>query len=853
MAQRPPGAGGWGKRQAPSVKGKIVGSLIDSTTQKALAYASVTLLKLDIPKPAGQTKGWPGQGGQKGAWPKQDQKAPGKTPPSQTEQKAPSKPELKAVNGTLTDESGKFKLNELALGKYTLKITSLGYEEQKIEFELTPKNPDFQLNQVKMIPAVMSLDEVEIVSEKSIIENRIDKIVYNAELDVTTLGGDATDVLRKTPLLAVDLEGNVSLRGSQNLQILINGKPSGMFSQNVGEALQMIPAEEIKSVEVITTPGAKYDGEGSGGIINIITKRKRVQGISGSVGGSVGNRNYGSTLSLAAAKGRFGLNGSGSLRGAFARPGDNSISRQDFSNGSLIRTLNQSGQTESIYRGFGGRFGAFYDFNAYNSLNSSFSMRGRNSVRDGILESVRNDVLAGSMEEFTQDSETRGLFSGYDWTTDFVRTFKKKDQELSFGVQLTGNINNSDYELLQEGNAIDLNRNELGENDGNNRELTFQTDYVQPVGTKLKVETGAKVILRNIDSDYTYEIFDQSENRYFRDLNRSDVFSYQQDVLAGYLSTTWTFSKKVSLVAGARYEYTDISGNYQENENPFEQSYYNILPSGIISYKLKGFANMKLSYTQRIQRPSLRFINPFVNGSDPNNITTGNPLLEPEISNQFELSYTNIFKGITVNAAIFYRKTTDIIEPITTLGDSGISTTNFFNIGENESYGFNFFGAATLNKKITLRGGFNLYSYDAIGVINGQTVSRSAFIYDLNFNGSFNLGKGYKLEAFAFYRSPRQTLQGSRTTFWLYSIGAKKEILKKRGSIGITTLDLFNSFKEFRNEVENDNLILVSSFKLPFRSVGVSFNYKFGKLDFKPERRSKIRNSDQKQGESQNF
>ncbi|MFQ5448309.1 MAG: carboxypeptidase regulatory-like domain-containing protein, partial [Saprospiraceae bacterium] len=269
FGQRPPHGGGYGQPKGPSITGRITGTLLDSLTGQAVEYASVVLIS--------QKTG-------------------------------------KEVDGTVTDEKGQFKFSEAKIDNYKIYFSFLGYDEKFLQdVKLTPERPDAHLDDIFLIPSALMLEEVTVTGEAAVIENKIDRIVYNAGKDVTLGSGDATDVLRKVPLLSVDLEGNVSLRGSSNIRILINGKPSGMFSTNVADALKMFPAEQIKSVEVITSPSAKYDGEGSAGIINIITHKKQVDGYTGSINVAPGNRSNTTSLNISAAKGRFGVNG-----GAFA-------------------------------------------------------------------------------------------------------------------------------------------------------------------------------------------------------------------------------------------------------------------------------------------------------------------------------------------------------------------------------------------------------------------------------------------------------------------------------------------------------------------------------------------------------
>ncbi|MEO1448743.1 MAG: carboxypeptidase regulatory-like domain-containing protein, partial [Bacteroidota bacterium] len=446
-AQRP-NFGGGRRPQAPTISGKISGTLLDSATRKAIPYASVTLFR---------------EGAEK------------------------------AVNGTLSDDQGRFKLEHKGPGTYRIQATSLGYKALSLPgMTITLAKPDYDAGKIAVIPETVQLDAVDITAEGAVIENRIDKIVYNAENDASVAGGDATDLLRKVPLLSVDLEGNISLRGSNNIQILINGKPSGMFAGSVADALQMIPADEIKKVEVITTPTAKYDGEGSGGIVNLITKKKSVEGISGSVTAGVGNLRNNATANVAYAKGRFGLNSSGSFNRGIPRDAENNFFRVDTLEDGQLRVLDQTGLTAAARNGFSGRIGAFYDFNAYNSLTSNFRLRGFSFDREGELMATFTDPSATLNQLYTQLQDNNSLNSGYDWTTDYIRTFKKKGQEWSVGAQVSGNVNNQNVQLTRTGNDPGLLLQERSDNDGDNLELTLQTDYTHPFSKAVRLETGVK-------------------------------------------------------------------------------------------------------------------------------------------------------------------------------------------------------------------------------------------------------------------------------------------------------------------------------------------------------------------------
>ncbi|HPG07214.1 MAG: TonB-dependent receptor [Saprospiraceae bacterium] len=797
-----------GRTQGPTITGKISGVLQDSTAQTMVEFATVSVLK------AGSDK---------------------------------------VVNGTVSEDGGVFKVIELALGKYDVQLSFIGYTTKTIKnIELTPDKPDVDLGTILMSSDQLMLDEVEVVGQAAIVENKVDRIVYNADKDPSTAGGDATDVLRKVPLLSVDMDGNVSLRGSSNLQILINGKPSGMFSSNVGDALRMIPSDQIKNVEVITTPGAKYDAEGTGGIINIITKKKTIDGFSGSLNGSLGNIQNNGGLNFNFARGRFGLNGGGGTFFSWPQDGPSSFYREDYLENS-VRTLSQVGNSTTQRIGFRGTAGAFYDFNAYNSINTSFNLRGFSFNRDGYQDAVFSDPSANFIQNYRRTTDGSNGRDGFDWNTDYKKTFKNPGQEFTLAFQLSGENSNNNSQLgtTYENGGTDLLQKTF--NDGVNREYTLQSDYTHPFGEKYKLETGAKAVFRHINSDSRYSNFDYTLSEYVTDPQRSNILLYDQDVYAGYGSLTINFNAAYSMVAGLRYEHTSIAGDLKQGETTFTNQYDNFVPSLIVSRKFKNFSTLKVSYARRIQRPSLEFINPFQDISDPLNISYGNPDLNPELSDQYDLGYTAFLKGSVLNSSIYYRRTKDVIERYLTIDAEGIASTSFQNLGLSENYGLNVFGSFPITKFWTLRSSIDVNYLNITSNLGGESVSNQGMQYRIFGNTSFKLKKDWQIEAFGFFNSPRFTLQGTFPSFSMYSIGISKEFLNKRASLGIRAVSPFQKYLNFKTELSGATFTQTSNFSMPFRSVGVTFRYSFGKLDFKArERGSSIKNDDLKSGGDNN-
>ena len=304
--------------------------------------------------------------------------------------------------------------------------------------------------------------------------------------------------------------------------------------------------------------------------------------------------------------------------------------------------------------------------------------------------------------------------------------------------------------------------------------------------------------------------------------------------------------KNYGLVAGGRYERTSIKGSFAEGRSDFTNNYDNFVPSIILSRKF-GFNTLKVSYVKRIQRPSLFYINPFVNSIDQRNVTFGNPLLAPEISNQYDIGYTSFNKGTVISTSVYYRRTNDVIQSLLNVNEAGVSETSYQNIGINNAIGLNVFTSFALKKFWTLRSNLDVYSFTAKSESLG--LRNNGVQFRIFANSSFNFQNGWKADVFGFANSPRQTLQGRVPTFSMMSLGIKREILKKKGSVGITIVDPFNETKRFMSELEGETFYQTTDFRLPFRSFGVNFSYTLGKLDFKTKKRSsKIRNTDLKDG-----
>ena len=808
LGQRPGGSGA-----TPGITGTVSGRVLDAATGEAVEFATLVLLRSSGPDPA-------------------------------------SAPEQ--VDGVITDAEGRFRFGEVALGRYAVEASFIGYETARVtEVTLTGKRPDVTLGAIALETSAAALEAVVVTGEAALVENRVDKVVYNASQDVASLGGDGADVLRRVPLLSVDLDGNVQLRGSSQVQILINGRPSTMFAGSVGEALQAMPAEEIERVEVITSPGARYQGEGTAGIINIITKRGGLRGLTGSVGGSLGTRSNNARLNLAYTKGRAGVNGGFGSRFSWPRPTVQTLERVSRLPDGTTATLAQSGEGEGAWLGLNGSVGAFYDFNAFSSLNTSLRVNGRRRANEVTQLTEESTAATGLTQAYDLFRDTRNPGLNYDWTTDFKRKFEGDDHELNLAFQLGASTRRTDYEqLITPRVGSPRQTDELGENRGLNLEYILQADYQAPLSAGTFLETGAQVILRDIESDFAYFGRPNGEVDYTLIADRSDVFAYDQDVYAGYVSLRQTFSEAFSAVAGLRYEGTGIGGRLERSDSipDFANDYGNWLPSASAQYQLAPTSSLRLAYTRRIRRPGLRDVNPFVDRANPVDVSFGNPLLEPELTDQLELTGNARLGAGFLNASVFYRRTDDLISEVTE-AEGGVSRRFPINLGQTDAYGASLFTSYTLWEVVKLRGGVNAERLSLVGAGRLAGLARDVWQYSLNGSATVELPRDIVVESFGFYRAPNQTLQGERASFSIWSVGAQKKLADDKWRVGVRIVEPFSREKSFPNELTGEGFVQRSEYTVLFRSFGVTANYKFGELTGSRQRarRSRIDAGDQRE------
>ncbi|MGY6741558.1 MAG: TonB-dependent receptor domain-containing protein [Cecembia sp.] len=761
--------------------------------------------------------------------------------------------------GAVADFDGEFVLSNFGAGTYQIQINLLGFDRYLTsEIVISESNPVYDLGNVILVGEAVALEEVTVVGQRDLIEEKVDRTIYNAENDKTLIGGDATDVMRRVPMLSVDMDGNVSMRGSSNILVLINGKQSAIVATNVAEALKQIPAEEIKSIEVITSPSAKYDAEGTGGVINIVTKKNNLQGATLNINSSAGLRGSNLGLNANLKQGKMGW-----TLGGFGRAGYNIIG--SFDNNQMV--TNADGTTLNILQSADTRnnmiFGRYnlgwdYDIDKYNFMTASvsFGLRNMNNVQDGLLtETFFEDQMVSSL---LRDVDIRNLNNNVDVNFNYTKTYEKPQKEFSISsLYSQNNLTNDFVNSLYNGTFSDIASRIKNNNLGRNQEFTVQLDYVNPLGSGKNqvLEYGAKNILRRAQSDFAYFIAEGGDGEFVQieDAAFSNEFSYDQNVTAGYASYTATILKNYGLKAGLRYEYTAIDADFRNAELETDiPSYGLFVPSLNLSRKFQKGNMIKAAYNRRVQRPFLNFLNPNINAANPQQISQGNPLLDPELTDNYEISYSTFTKGMTLNFTSYFRNTTGSIQPVRTVMDDDVIFTTFENIGQERAYGFSVFSNINLSGKFSLNGSIDGYYADLNNGLEDPlyAASNQGFVLSGRLFANYTLPKNWQLQSFAFMRGRQVQLQGSAGGFGMYSLNINKQFNERRGSIGFGAENFFTTEFRIRNELQTPNIMQQSVIGMRNMNFKINFNYRIGKLSMEPSRRKRrgVSNDDVKEG-----
>ncbi|MCP2045827.1 TonB-dependent receptor domain-containing protein [Pontibacter sp. HSC-36F09] len=754
-----------------------------------------------------------------------------------------------AVKSTFTKDNGRFELAGLELKQYQLVLSYVGYKTKVLPLPAFT-GTTIDLGKLSLVSSARQLKEVQIVTEKLLVEQDIDKITYNVDADPESQTMTALDMLRKVPLLSLDAEDNIKLNGNSNYRVLVNGKTSSLFVRSPKDVFRSMPATTIKSIEVITNPPSKYEAEGVGGIINIITHKKNIGGYNGSVNVQASTpkgTNVGGYLTVKAGKAGFsGYFGTGTYN---SPANSNNLYREDKIRQTVLEQMGES-RNDNTYQYASGEFS--YEMDTLNLFTANFGMN-LNTGNSLLTQRVELFDATGALSQaYTRLNNGDFRWKGSDFGADYQRTFKKsKDQlfTLSYRLSNSGNGSGSDFILDP---VLNFNGQiSQTDNDGSSVEHTMQADYVQPI-KKHTLELGVKTIFRLNSSDYFYSNRDPETGTFVIDPNLSNNFEYRQDIYAAYTSLSLK-KGDWGLKTGARLEETKLDANFKSSGTVATPDYFNLIPNITLSRKFKGTSTMRLSYTQRIERPSLYYLNPYVNQIDPLNISFGNPKLDPATNNVFNLAYNTFVKGTSINASIFHNFTNNSIQSYTTLGSDTVARTTYGNIGRNQTYGFSLSGNTTLFKKLSINLNSTTNYVKLSSVIGGLPQNNEGFTYNVFGYSSYRFDKGWRASGNIGYSSSRILLQGRSAGYVWNSISVNKQFLKdNKATISFSVNSPFQKNRRSLNEINDPRFTQNQENIFLMRRYSLGFNYRFGKLKGDIARKKRgIKNDDVKGAEQQ--
>ncbi len=756
----------------------------------------------------------------------------------------------KPVNGTVTAIDGSYKIEGVEAGTYKIIIECIGYRPFNFyTLIVVKKNTVTDLGFTKISKIQVTLQNVTVVANNSLIQNKIDKLIFNAEKDITSQVGVATDILKKIPQISVDVEGNVELAGSRSIRFLINGKPSTAFGSNVADVLQSIPASQIKSIEVITNPGARYDAQGLGGIINIILKQNKVKGINGSLSLSAGTLNENGSLNMNYRRGEFGLNAFVSGNARLTSTVRNKTERlTNDTAGKKNNALVQDGRSHFKRHGLESGVGFDWTYKKNNNFTGSFRYGQFGSDANGVTNQsqvVTNQTNGSVLSNisFISHAENKNKFSSTDINLGYIRKFQKEDQELEIAFDAstensTGTANN--FQLLQPNDSLFYGVN--SRNPGTEKDYELSIDYTQPIKEDVIWGVGADFEHFVISSNSTVNAFNPVSRAYEYDVDLSNSLNYKQNVYAVYTELSFPIGEIVEAKIGGRYERTELNSFYSNAQQQAGRTGYNMFVTSIFFMKkINEKQTLKLSYSKRIERPDYNDLNPFINTSDPKNIIAGNPNLLPEIGHRYELSYTRSFdKAGSMMLTAFYRGNENDIQPFITfypslkVGDSiyaNVNVTMRQNIGRENNMGLNTFIEVRPNEKLSLRSNLSFFKRHTINAIN-KGYNSDSYNYRFNLNASYQFTGTLAGEIFGNFNSARNEAQGKYPSFTSYSFALRKQFWNKKGSIALSATNLFALYVKQRTQLFGPNFTTNSVRSFPFRSIGINFMWKFGKLEF---------------------
>lgn len=720
-----------------------------------------------------------------------------------------------------------------------LLLTATGYVSKKIALSSITTNSELYAATILLTQQITTLKEAVVKSTTPLIKQDVDRIIYNLQADPDGKVKNMLEMLRKMPYLSVDAEENILLKGNKNFKIFINGKPSSLMENNAKEVLRSMPASTIQRIEIITNPSAKYDAEGVSGIINIITSKKINDGYNATI--NLYHRmpiaNSGIGTSFTTKSGKLGLSSFAGLNYTNLLP-TNYNNKQTSNNFNILQNGQKKSQSKSGYLGLN----MSVEIDSFNLLAAQGSSNFGNTNNNDFQNSM---LMGGSNQQYKSNINGNGLNNGFDAGINWQISSRKNKSRLvtlSYQFLLFNNTQNNDVALLDKINFTAPSFKQ--KNDALNREHTAQIDLVQGF-KKIYVEAGVKAIFRNHNSNFESSNFNNLLNIYQPDSLGSNEFLSTQNILGAYNNYRFVVGSW-NLQAGFRIEQTRIQANFLNNATSISQNYLNVIPNISINKELKNKANINIGFSQRIKRPGINRLNPFVDRTNPNFESTGNPNLKPVINNDIMIGYS-VSKKISYNIGVSYSFSNNIDLKVSTFNPTTkITSTIFQNTGKASRLGIDYNVNYTANNKLNMSVNGNIANFWINGFADSTNIENNMFTYYFAFNASYQFKNNWQANAEINAISQNPTgLQNVTNGFVGSSISVSKSILNNKLSFSAYANNIFSKFRDNNTTSFGNNFHQSYNVVEYFRSFGFNINYKFGRLNGELKRNKRaIRNND---------
>ena len=734
------------------------------------------------------------------------------------------------VTGEVTDLDGKFSI-EVPYGSYLIKIEFIGYRAAFRQVELNRQTPAVNLGAIGLSSNAEMLAEVEVRAEKSQLQMGLDKKVFNVGKDLANTSGTASEILDNIPSVTVDVEGNVSLRGSEGVRILVDGKPSGLVGVRGSDGLRSLPSNLIDRVEIITNPSARYEAEGMTGIINIVLKKDRRKGMNGSFDLTTGwPHRHGAALNMNFRRKKINFFTNYGFRWDRA-PGffDRYQEFYDEDNTTFVdqdATRQRGGWSHNV------RAGADYFFSENSILTGSFLYR--MSHDDNISTITYRDYVNLFPENLTgitiREQDEVEEEPNLEYALNYRRDFKKKDQQFKASLQYRESTESevADYletEYSAEFNPTGATLDQRSDNSEGEKSLLLRADYVHPFGKDGKFEIGYLGTFRGIDNKYLVEEF--ADNVWQRLDRLSNNFNYDENINAAYASVGNKFNN-FSFQAGLRFEHSEVLTELLETGERNDRTYTNLFPSLFLGYEFNEGSSIQVSYSKRISRPRFWDLNPFFTFADARNIFSGNPNVDPEFTDSYEMGYLRFWDKASITSSVYYRHTTGVIQRIQTLLEEDgnlITLRRPENLATEDSYGLEFIVSYDPTDWWRMNGDINFFRAITDGTNFGEGFEARATTMSGRFNSRVTMWKAIDFQLSFSYRAPRKTTQGKRRSSYSLDFGISKDIMDNKATLTLSGRDMLNT-RLRRSITFGDDFFSTDRFQWRARQLTLTFNYR---------------------------